>query len=177
MRGCFGGKRRRSGVGDRNHCDRAPYQVGDERRKLVKTIVCKAVLDRNILALHIAGFGEAPVERGDIIDRIAARPAAEIANYWNRLLRGRRYYRIQRRAPEPRDELSPYHLDPSRRSAKPTARAAAREWGHPLCLLHRMSLDMPSRPGEFHPEPLTEPYVNLSIHTARGLCHVGWACR
>src|SRR5215831_15663741 len=26
---------------------------------------------------------------------------------------------------------------------------------------------MPSRPGEFHPEPLTDPYANLSIHTAR----------
>ena len=26
---------------------------------------------------------------------------------------------------------------------------------------------MPSRPGEFRPEPLTEPYGNLSIHTAR----------
>src|SRR5215831_6311702 len=26
---------------------------------------------------------------------------------------------------------------------------------------------LPSRPGEFHPESLTEPYVNLSIHTAR----------
>src|SRR5215471_8790526 len=26
---------------------------------------------------------------------------------------------------------------------------------------------MPSRPREFHPEPLTDPYVNLSIHTAR----------
>src|SRR5215470_12691354 len=26
---------------------------------------------------------------------------------------------------------------------------------------------MPSRPGEFHPEPLTDPYVDLSIHTAR----------
>ena len=25
----------------------------------------------------------------------------------------------------------------------------------------------PSRPGELHHEPLTEPYVNLSIHTAR----------
>src|SRR5258708_35160780 len=25
----------------------------------------------------------------------------------------------------------------------------------------------PSRPREFHPEPLTGPYVNLSIHTAR----------
>jgi len=28
---------------------------------------------------------------------------------------------------------------------------------------------MPSRPGEFHPEPLTDPYVNLSIHTARAI--------
>ena len=28
---------------------------------------------------------------------------------------------------------------------------------------------LPSRPGEFHPEPLTEPYVNLSIHTARAI--------
>jgi hypothetical protein len=26
---------------------------------------------------------------------------------------------------------------------------------------------MASRPGEFHPEPLTEPDVNLSIHPAR----------
>src|SRR5260370_15696279 len=25
---------------------------------------------------------------------------------------------------------------------------------------------LPSRPGEFHPRALTEPYVNLSIHTA-----------
>ena len=24
-------------------------------------------------------------------------------------------------------------------------------------------LQLPSRPGEFHPEPLTEPYVNLSL--------------
>ena len=28
---------------------------------------------------------------------------------------------------------------------------------------------MPSRPGEFHPEPLTDPYVNFSIHTARAI--------
>ena len=26
---------------------------------------------------------------------------------------------------------------------------------------------LPSRPGEFHPEPLTDPDVNLSIHPAR----------
>src|SRR5260370_11972013 len=28
---------------------------------------------------------------------------------------------------------------------------------------------MPSRPGEFHPEPLTDPDLNLSIHPARGI--------
>jgi hypothetical protein len=28
-------------------------------------------------------------------------------------------------------------------------------------------VDLPSRPGELHPEALTDPYVNLSIHTAR----------
>ncbi len=35
------------------------------------------------------------------------------------------------------------------------------------CLQRLVSLLLPCRPGEFHPEPLTEPYVNLSIHTAR----------
>ena len=29
--------------------------------------------------------------------------------------------------------------------------------------------DLPSRPGELHPEALTDPYVNLSIHTARAI--------
>ena len=28
---------------------------------------------------------------------------------------------------------------------------------------------MPSRPGELHPEPLTEPDMNLSIHPARAI--------
>ena len=32
---------------------------------------------------------------------------------------------------------------------------------------HDDSTDMPSRPGEFHPEPLTDPCVSLSTHTAR----------
>src|SRR5262249_25511417 len=27
----------------------------------------------------------------------------------------------------------------------------------------------PSRPGEFHPEPLTDPYVSLSTYTARAI--------
>jgi hypothetical protein len=27
----------------------------------------------------------------------------------------------------------------------------------------------PSRPGEFHPEPLTEPCVTVSSHTARAI--------
>ena len=33
--------------------------------------------------------------------------------------------------------------------------------------LERHPPQSPSRPGEFHPEPLTEPCLNLSIHTAR----------
>ena len=28
---------------------------------------------------------------------------------------------------------------------------------------------VPSRPGEFHPEPLTDPDLNLSIHPARAI--------
>ncbi len=30
-------------------------------------------------------------------------------------------------------------------------------------------MGLPSRPREFHPEPLTEPDVNLSIHPARAI--------
>ena len=30
-------------------------------------------------------------------------------------------------------------------------------------------LSLPSRPGEFHPEPLTDPDLNLSIHPARAI--------
>jgi fatty acid desaturase len=38
----------------------------------------------------------------------------------------------------------------------------------------------PSRPRESHPEPLTDPYVNLSIHTARAIhegCRLPPYCR
>src|SRR6266487_4701341 len=47
-----------------------------------------------------------------------------------------------------------------------------RNSGHALARLESPSL--PSRPGEFHPEPLSEPYVNLSIHTARTIAR---SCR
>src|SRR5262249_58256183 len=30
-------------------------------------------------------------------------------------------------------------------------------------------VSLPSRPGEFHPEPLTDPYVSLSTYTARAI--------
>jgi len=39
--------------------------------------------------------------------------------------------------------------------------------GHEPTRMEKRPYAQPSRPGEFHPEPLTEPYVNLSIHTAR----------
>jgi hypothetical protein len=34
------------------------------------------------------------------------------------------------------------------------------------CVIQKAGQLLPSRPGEFHPEPLTDPDVNLSIHTA-----------
>ena len=39
----------------------------------------------------------------------------------------------------------------------------------PVCLGHRVThiTLWPSRPGEFHREPLTDPDVNLTIHPAR----------
>src|SRR2546425_6955413 len=46
----------------------------------------------------------------------------------------------------------------------------ARCWGQsglPSCALRLLSL--PSRPREFHPEPLTDPDLNLSIHPARAI--------
>jgi len=33
----------------------------------------------------------------------------------------------------------------------------------------RFLIEVPSRPREFHPEPLTDPDVNLSIHPARAI--------
>lgn len=32
--------------------------------------------------------------------------------------------------------------------------------------MDRFAIEAPSRPGEFHPQPLTEPYVTVSRHTA-----------
>jgi hypothetical protein len=58
----------------------------------------------------------------------------------------------------PRRRLQP---GASSATAEPTLATAIATEGPLLCL--------PSRPGEFHPEPLTEPYVNLSIHTARAI--------
>src|SRR5712692_4873494 len=50
------------------------------------------------------------------------------------------------------------HIGPLTGEHRPRIRARGRWSARP---------SLPSRPGEFHPEPLTDPYVNLSIHTAR----------
>jgi hypothetical protein len=46
-------------------------------------------------------------------------------------------------------------------------RWAARELCERGTLANSEPSTMPSRPGEFHPEPLTDPDMNLSIHPAR----------
>ncbi|MBV8135639.1 MAG: hypothetical protein JO121_08380 [Deltaproteobacteria bacterium] len=46
-------------------------------------------------------------------------------------------------------------------------RTQERFYEHLVGEIPSRNLIMPSRPGEFHPEPLTDPDVNLSIHPAR----------
>jgi hypothetical protein len=53
-------------------------------------------------------------------------------------------------------------------SAHAGGRLASRmSWDKAPPLVCPLEVRRPGRPGEFHPEPLTEPHVNLSIHTAR----------
>ena len=65
-------------------------------------------------------------------------------------------------------KLTTSPFGPSRQAAffGPTvANGALRTW---LDLqLARAQSRVPSRPGAFHPEPLTDPDMNLSIHPAR----------
>ena len=59
----------------------------------------EAVFDGHVLALDIAGFFEAPMERGDKMWVIAGRPGVEEPDHWHRrLLRTRRERPHDRRA-------------------------------------------------------------------------------
>ena len=55
------------------------------------------------------------------------------------------------------------------RTLPPASRCATREPPHPRVGWYVVALLLPSRPGEFHPEPLTDPDLILSHHPARAI--------
>src|ERR1700693_1119444 len=64
---------------------------------------------------------------------------------------------------QPPRHISTLHIA----AQKPMQRNVRSWWCKRTCERQRGSRVMPSRPGEFHPEPLTDPDLTLSRHPAR----------
>src|SRR5215475_12841929 len=93
-----------------NHRHLTAYQIGCEVGQYIVLVLRPAILDHDILALDVAGFANALPEWGQIACTISKRRAAEESNHRHRgLLRARRERPRDRRAPEQRDELAPFH--------------------------------------------------------------------
>src|SRR5215472_13797842 len=74
----------------------------------------KAVFDRYVLSLHIAGFAQSLVERGEKrCSPRAGQAAAEDADHRHRLLLRAGQERIRRRAQENRHEIAAPHAHPA----------------------------------------------------------------
>src|SRR6516162_10480884 len=85
------------------------YQIGCEVGQSVVLVLRPAILDRNILALDVAGFTKALAECGQIACTInRPRAAQESYHRHRRLLRARRE-RPRCRAAEQRDEIAALH--------------------------------------------------------------------
>jgi hypothetical protein len=91
-RGCcrFGGKRRGLAAGRHQYGDAAPDEIGRHLRQPVVLPLRPMIFDRDILALDKARFPEAFAKRGDKSGRVVQRPAAQITNHGEGLLRTHR---------------------------------------------------------------------------------------
>src|SRR5262249_31901740 len=103
----FGRPRRR--IANRSdNGDATADEVGHERRQAVVFAVQPMILHRHVLALYVAGFGEAFTERACMARGAIERPTADKADHRHRLLRARRE-RPRSRAAEKRDEIATLH--------------------------------------------------------------------
>src|SRR5215813_11523792 len=102
----------RPGVMRSDHRHLTAYQIGCEVGQSVGLVLRPAILDHDILALDVAGFTNALPECGQKTCTIGRRPrAAEEPDHRHRwLLRAHRKRPGDRRAPEKRDEIAPFHL-------------------------------------------------------------------
>src|SRR5262245_38492526 len=103
----FGRKRRR--IANRSdNADATADEVGHERRQAVVLAAEPAVLDGHVLALYVAGFGEAFTERACMAGGAIERPTADKADHRHRrLLRARRERPRRGRAAECGQKLPP----------------------------------------------------------------------
>src|SRR5260370_30075483 len=94
-----------------DHRHLTAYQIGCEVGQSVGLVLRPAILDRQILALDVAGFTKTLAECGQIACTIDRRPrATEEPDHRHRgLLRPRRKRPRSRRAAEQRDELAAPH--------------------------------------------------------------------
>ena len=70
----------------RDHVDLAADEVGSQCRQPIIVAFRKAVFDRHVLSLDIAGFAQSMMERRHIRSRRAGRPAVEVPDHRHRLL-------------------------------------------------------------------------------------------
>jgi hypothetical protein len=97
-------------AGGYDHRDAAADEIGCERRQPIILVLCIPVLDRHVLALNIPRFLQALEKwNSDVLGIITSSLEAEVSNNRHRRLLGPRHHRPRRRAPEPRDELPPFH--------------------------------------------------------------------
>jgi hypothetical protein len=85
----LGRERRAAHRGEHDHA--AAHQIGGHRRQQLVLTARPAELDRNVLALDKAAFGQAAAEGNNEMRGILRRTRAEEPNYWyRRLLRAHR---------------------------------------------------------------------------------------
>src|SRR5262245_3393398 len=106
----LGGERGDHASGRKDCIDRTIDQFCCERGQSVVLIVRPAIVDQEILLLHITALVQALVERGYRRLIVSLSRAAEKSKRQHpRLLRARRERPPSRRAPEQRDEIAPSH--------------------------------------------------------------------
>src|SRR5271169_2491454 len=98
------------GADSYDHRHTAADEIGCERRQTIILVLRITILDRDVTVLDIAGFLQALEDRnGDVPVVIISGLGAEESDHRRRRLLRPRHHRPRRRAPEPRDELSPFH--------------------------------------------------------------------
>src|SRR5262249_48988234 len=107
-RGCGLGRERRIVVAD-DHRHRTADQISDQRRQAIKVILRRAVFDRDVLILDVAGFPQPMAKRGHEVRYVSKRRAAQKPDHWHRLLLPARRKRPCCRAAEERYERAAFH--------------------------------------------------------------------